>query len=113
MKEKNSGIPINQEEILLYLKDIKKIRVMTPERERELASMINSGRLNQQQKDEMFPDFMDLNFEFFEEDDEDEIELIKLKSIKPTFDEVFDKIADMGINSLNEEEKLILNQYTK
>ena len=35
MKEKNSGIPINQEEINLYLRDIRKIKVMTHERERE------------------------------------------------------------------------------
>jgi RNA polymerase primary sigma factor len=45
MKEKNSGIPINQEEIQLYLKDIRKIKVMTPERERELSKMISSGTL--------------------------------------------------------------------
>jgi hypothetical protein len=70
--------------------------------------------IRNQIKDEFFPDLSDFNFEFVEDDeDDDEIELIKLKSIKPTFDEVFDKIADMGINSLNEEEKLILNQYTK
>ena len=43
MKEKSSGIPINQEEINLYLKDIRKIKVMTPERERELSKMISSG----------------------------------------------------------------------
>ncbi len=36
MKEKNLSIPINQEEIQLYLKDIRKIKVMTPERERRL-----------------------------------------------------------------------------
>jgi hypothetical protein len=69
--------------------------------------------IRNQIKDEFFPDLSDFNFEFVEDDDDDEIEIIKLKSIKPTFDEVFDKIADMGINSLNEEEKLILNQYTK
>lgn len=59
--------------------------------------------------------FFDLSkIEFVDDDDEnDEIEIIKLKSIKPTFDEVFDKIADQGINSLNEQEKQILNQYTK
>ena len=34
MKEKSS-IPINQEEISHYLKDLRKLRVMTPERERE------------------------------------------------------------------------------
>ena len=33
--EKNSVIPINQDEISHYLKDIRKIKVMTPEREKE------------------------------------------------------------------------------
>ena len=37
MKDKNLGIPINQEEIQHYLKDIRKIKVMTPDREKELA----------------------------------------------------------------------------
>ena len=40
MKEKGTVIPINQDEIQLYLKDIRKIRVMTPERERELSQII-------------------------------------------------------------------------
>jgi DNA-directed RNA polymerase sigma subunit (sigma70/sigma32) len=34
--------PINQDEIQLYLKDIRKIKVMTPEREKELAKIISS-----------------------------------------------------------------------
>ena len=41
MKEKSS-IPINQEEIAEYLKDIQRIRVMTPERERILAQKMLS-----------------------------------------------------------------------
>jgi len=48
MKEKSS-IPINQEEISHYLKDIRKIRVMTPERERELAERMLSGVLTEQE----------------------------------------------------------------
>jgi len=42
MKDKNSGAPINQEEISHYLKDIRKIKVMTAERERELALRMKS-----------------------------------------------------------------------
>ena len=42
MKEKNSGIPINQEEIQHYLKDIRRIKVMTPDREKELAVKMKS-----------------------------------------------------------------------
>ena len=45
MKEKNSGMPINQEEIQQYLKDIRKKKVMTPEREKELSTLMKSGTL--------------------------------------------------------------------
>jgi RNA polymerase primary sigma factor len=47
MKDKNSTIPINQDEIQVYLKDIRKIRVMTPERERELSDLISKGELTE------------------------------------------------------------------
>lgn len=42
MKDRNTGAPINQEEISHYLKDIRKIKVMTAERERELAKVMKS-----------------------------------------------------------------------
>lgn len=42
MKEKTSGIPINQEELYYYLKDIRRIKVMTPEREKELSYKMKS-----------------------------------------------------------------------
>lgn len=45
MREKTGIIPINQDEIQLYLKDIRKIKVMTPERERELSELISKGNL--------------------------------------------------------------------
>ena len=47
MMEKNSVIPINQDEISHYLKDLRKIKVMTPERERELSKKITSGELKE------------------------------------------------------------------
>ena len=53
MKEKSS-IPINQEEISHYLKDIRKIKVMTPERERVLAEKMLSGKISLK---ENFPAF--------------------------------------------------------
>ena len=43
VETKNTGISINQEEIQTYLKDIRKIDVMTPQREKELAVKILSG----------------------------------------------------------------------
>jgi RNA polymerase primary sigma factor len=64
MKEKNSGIPINQEEIQVYLKDIRKIKVMTPERERELALKMNSGELTQSEKDKIHKELLEGNLRF-------------------------------------------------
>ena len=46
MKEK-AGMPINQEEISHYLKDIRKIKVMTPDRERQLAERMLSDDITE------------------------------------------------------------------
>ena len=64
MKEKSSGIPINQEEINLYLKDIRKIKVMTPERERELSKLIMSGTLSPREIDEVNQELLEGNLRF-------------------------------------------------
>jgi len=64
MKEKNSGIPINQEEIQLYLKDIRKIKVMTPERERELSKLISSGNLTEREKEAINQELLVGNLRF-------------------------------------------------
>jgi RNA polymerase primary sigma factor len=64
MKEKNSGIPINQEEIELYLKDIRKIKVMTPEREKELAKLISSGVLTEKEKNKIYKELVEGNLRF-------------------------------------------------
>jgi RNA polymerase primary sigma factor len=64
MKEKNSGIPINQEEIQLYLKDIRKIKVMTPERERELSKLITSGTLTENEINEINRELLEGNLRF-------------------------------------------------
>ena len=45
--------PINQEEIQKYLKDIRKIKVMTPERERELAERMLSGFITEEETKEI------------------------------------------------------------
>ena len=64
MKEKNSGIPINQEEINLYLKDIRKIKVMTPERERELALLMNSNEISEGRRKEIQQELIKGNLRF-------------------------------------------------
>ena len=63
MKEKSS-IPINQEEIAGYLKDIRRIRVMTPDRERELAKKMLSSDLTDAEKKEIEQEFLEVNLRF-------------------------------------------------
>jgi predicted RNA-binding protein with PUA domain len=53
-----------------------------------------------------------LNLEWIDIDDFPEEKIIKTKKI-PTFDELFEKIAESGIESLSQEELLTLNQYSK
>jgi RNA polymerase primary sigma factor len=64
MKEKSSSISINQEEIQIYLKDIRKIKVMTPERERELAKMIATEGITQREKDAIHKELLEGNLRF-------------------------------------------------
>ncbi len=63
MKEK-STIPINQEEISGYLKDIRKLRVMTPERERELAEKMLSGTTTEEEKKQIHKELLEGNLRF-------------------------------------------------
>jgi RNA polymerase primary sigma factor len=64
MKDKNTGIPINQEEIQHYLKDIRRIKVMTPQREKELAEMMKSGTLTDSQKERVHKELLEGNLRF-------------------------------------------------
>lgn len=64
MKEKNSGIPINQEEIQSYLKDIRKKKVMTQQREKELAELMKSGALSQSEIDKVNKELLEGNLRF-------------------------------------------------
>jgi RNA polymerase primary sigma factor len=64
MKEKNLSIPINQEEIQLYLKDIRKIKVMTPEREKELSNLMKTGDLSDSQKNKVYKELLEGNLRF-------------------------------------------------
>jgi RNA polymerase primary sigma factor len=63
MKEK-AVIPINQDEIASYLKDIRKLTVMTVERERELAERMLSGTITQREKDEIKKEILEGNLRF-------------------------------------------------
>lgn len=63
MKEK-STIPINQEEITSYLKEVRKLKVMTPERERELAQKMVSGNITEREKEEIKKELIEGNLRF-------------------------------------------------
>ena len=56
--------PINQEEIQMYLRDIRKIKVMTPERERELSEMICSDNVTETQKEQIYTELLQGNLRF-------------------------------------------------
>jgi RNA polymerase primary sigma factor len=64
MKEKNSGIPINQEEIQSYLKDIRRKKVMTPEREKQLAELMKSDTLTLEEREKVNKELLEGNLRF-------------------------------------------------
>jgi RNA polymerase primary sigma factor len=63
-KNENMTSPLNQEEIQMYLSDIRKIKVMTPEREKELSEMICSEDVTDQQRDAIHQELLQGNLRF-------------------------------------------------
>lgn len=64
-KEENfMSSPLNQEEIQMYLSDIRKIKVMTPEREKELSDMICSDNVSDAQRDAIHQELLQGNLRF-------------------------------------------------
>ncbi len=64
MEETKSTNPLNQDEIQIYLKDIRKLKVMTPERERVLAERIASENCSQREKDDIQKEMLEGNLRF-------------------------------------------------
>lgn len=64
MKDKNLGIPINQEEIQHYLKDIRRIKVMTPEREKELAVKMKTDDTPKREREKIESELLVGNLRF-------------------------------------------------
>jgi RNA polymerase primary sigma factor len=64
MKDKNPQIPINQEEISSYLKDIRKLKVMTVERERQLSERICSNEISEREKNQIYKELLEGNLRF-------------------------------------------------
>jgi RNA polymerase primary sigma factor len=56
--------PLNQDEIQMYLKDIRKLKVMTAERERELSRLICSDECTPQQKEKIHQELLEGNLRF-------------------------------------------------
>jgi RNA polymerase primary sigma factor len=64
MKDKNLGIPINQEEIQHYLKDIRRIKVMTPDREKELAVKMKNEDTSKREREKIESELLVGNLRF-------------------------------------------------
>lgn len=62
--EIKSTNPLNQDEIQFYLKDIRKLKVMTPERERALGERIASEDCSQREKDAIQKEMLEGNLRF-------------------------------------------------
>jgi RNA polymerase primary sigma factor len=55
---------INQDEIQYYLKELRRIKVMTPEREKELSKLIQSGNISLNEKKEIEKELLEGNLRF-------------------------------------------------
>ena len=64
MEEQKTSNPINQDEIQLYLKDIRKFKVMTPEREKELSEIMCSDSCSERQKEQIYKELLEGNLRF-------------------------------------------------
>ena len=64
VETKTTGISINQEEIQTYLKDLRKIDVMTPQREKELAQKILSGTCSPKEVKQLEEELIQGNLRF-------------------------------------------------
>jgi RNA polymerase primary sigma factor len=64
MKDKTLGPHINQDEIQYYLRDIRKIKVMTPDREKELAKLMKSDSLSNRERSKIEQEILTGNLRF-------------------------------------------------
>ena len=64
MEDIKSSNPLNQDEIQIYLKDIRKLKDMTPERERFLAGRISSTDCTDREKESIQKEMLEGNLRF-------------------------------------------------
>jgi len=62
-QDKNTS-PINQDEIQYYLKELRRIKVMTPDREKELSRKIQSEKITESEKDIIHRELLEGNLRF-------------------------------------------------
>jgi RNA polymerase primary sigma factor len=62
--KKKASIPMNQDEISHYLKDIRKLKVLTPEREKELAERMLDENITEQEKKKIHEELIEGNLRF-------------------------------------------------
>jgi RNA polymerase primary sigma factor len=64
IKEVKNTNPLNQDEIQIYLKDIRKLKVMTPEREKILSEKITSNDCTVREKELIYKELLEGNLRF-------------------------------------------------
>ena len=64
IRNNNSMYTLNQDDIQMYLKDLRRIDVMTPEREKELSNIMCSNECTQEQRDSIHKELLEGNLRF-------------------------------------------------
>jgi RNA polymerase primary sigma factor len=64
IEEVKNTNPLNQDEIQIYLKDIRKLKVMTPEREKILSEKITSNDCTVREKELIYKELLEGNLRF-------------------------------------------------
>lgn len=64
MEDIKSSNPLNQDEIQIYLKQIRKFKVMTPEREKVLSERICSDNCSEDEKEKIYKELLEGNLRF-------------------------------------------------
>lgn len=64
IKENNSMYTLNQDEIQMYLKDLRQLDVMTPDREKQLSEIMCSENCTEEQKEKIHKELLEGNLRF-------------------------------------------------
>jgi RNA polymerase primary sigma factor len=64
MEDIKSSNPLNQDEIQIYLKEIRKYKVMTPEREKMLSQRIVSNDCSEKEREKIYKELLEGNLRF-------------------------------------------------